>query len=64
MLDKIKELLLPLFANKLFLVILLFLMGYLTHAFLGKDNPLEQTTEAILKNNYNIDYDFSKEKGQ
>ena len=41
------------------IVILIFTIGYVSHSILGKNNPIEEIAEDILKKEYNIDVEFS-----
>lgn len=39
--------------------IVLFALGYVSHHLLGDDNAVEEISEELLKNNYNINVEFS-----
>jgi hypothetical protein len=42
-----------------FFSILLFAVGYIAHTLWGDNNPVEQMAEEMLKEEYNIDVEFS-----
>lgn len=42
--------------------IVLFSIGYISHALFGHENPVEELAEEILQDKYNIHVEFSGEK--
>lgn len=37
----------------------LFIMGYVSHSMIGRENPIEEIAEELLKKEYHIDVEFS-----
>jgi hypothetical protein len=37
----------------------LFILGYVSHSMVGRENPIEEIAEELLKKEYNIDIEFS-----
>ena len=54
-----KDLMLKIVYSKYFLILLVVLMGVLSTYFLGDDNPIEEITEEIIKEETGIDIDFT-----
>ncbi len=44
------------------ITILLILSGYVSHYFLGRNNPIEEIVEQVLNNQYGVDVEFSGDK--
>lgn len=40
--------------------IVLFVVGYISHAMFGANNVVEEVSEELLKKEYNIDVEFSE----
>ncbi len=41
--------------------VVLFVLGYTAHGMYGKENPIEEIAEELLKKEYNITVEFSNE---
>jgi len=37
----------------------LFIVGYVSHSLVGRENPIEEIAEELLRKEYNIDVEFS-----
>lgn len=55
----IKELLLKIIYSKYFLILLIVLMGFLSTYLVGDDNPIEEYSEQIIKEETGLDIDFT-----
>lgn len=55
----IKELLLKIIYSKYFLVLLIVLMGFFSTYLLGDDNPIEELSEEIIKEETGLDIDLT-----
>lgn len=55
----IKELLLKIIYSKYFLILLVVLMGVVSTYVLGDDNPIEEYSEEIIKEETGIDIDLT-----
>jgi hypothetical protein len=42
--------------------VLLFGAGFVSHIVWGNNNPVEQITEEVLKDDYGVDVEFSKKQ--
>jgi len=40
-------------------IMLLFMLGYVSHSLLGNNNPVEEVAEQLLKDDYGVDVEFS-----
>jgi hypothetical protein len=54
-----KELLLKIIYTKYFLILIVALIGITSNYFLGDDNPIEEITEEIIKDETGLEIDFS-----
>jgi hypothetical protein len=55
----IKELLLKIIYSKYFLILLIVLIGFFSKYLLGDDNPIEEYSEEIIKEETGIDIDLT-----
>lgn len=55
----IKELLLKIIYSKYFLILLVVLMGVVSAYLLGDDNPIEEYSEEIIKEETGLDIDLT-----
>lgn len=55
----IKELLLKIIYSKYFLILLVVLMGVVSTYLLGDDNPIEEYSEEIIKEETGLDIDLT-----
>ncbi len=55
----IKELLLKIIYSKYFLILLVVLMGVVSTYILGDDNPIEEYSEEIIKEETGLDIDLT-----
>lgn len=55
----IKELLLKIIYSKYFLILLIVLIGFFSNYLLGDDNPIEEYSEQIIKEETGADIDFT-----
>ncbi len=49
------------FLKKMFIVVLIVILGLGSAYFLGDDNPVEETTEKLIKSDTGIDIDLTPE---
>jgi len=42
--------------------VVLFVVAYISHAFFGEENIIEETAEDLLRKKYSIDVEFSRVK--
>jgi hypothetical protein len=54
-----KEFLLKIIYTKYFLILIVALIGITSNYFLGDDNPIEEITEEIIKDETGLEIDFS-----
>jgi len=40
-------------------IMLLFMLGYVSHSLLGNNNPVEEVAEQLLKDDYGVEVEFS-----
>ena len=55
-----KELLLKIIYTKYFLILIVALIGITSNYFLGDNNPIEEITEEIIKDETGLDIDFNE----
>lgn len=55
----IKELLLKIIYSKYFLILLIVLVGFVSAYLLGDDNPIEEYSEEIIKEETGLDIDLT-----
>ncbi len=41
-------------------IMLLFMLGYVSHSLLGNNNPVEEVAEQLLKDDYGVEVEFSR----
>jgi hypothetical protein len=54
-----KELLLKIIYSKYFLILLIVLIGFFSNYLLGDDNPIEEYSEEIIKEEIGLDIDLT-----
>jgi hypothetical protein len=55
-----KEFLLKIIYTKYFLILIVALIGISSNYFLGDNNPIEEITEKIIKDETGLDIDFNE----
>lgn len=60
----IKELLLKIIYSKYFLILVVVLVGIVSTYILGDDNPIEEYSEEIIKEETGLDIDLTPKSGK